>query len=116
QGPRARSYQVKAEPQKGPMYRKCPECSSIMNRENYGRRSGVIIDICPEHGIWFDNQELDSILEWIRDGGHNAPKVTSRTPSRPQPAAPFSARVSPTTSTSAATFDRVTDLLFSLFS
>jgi len=50
-------------------YRQCPECRSMMNRRNFGRRSGVVIDTCKEHGMWFDAQELSSILRWIRQGG-----------------------------------------------
>ncbi len=51
------------------LYRRCPECKNHMNRRNFGTRSGVIIDACRDHGIWFDSQELDSILRWIRQGG-----------------------------------------------
>lgn len=40
-----------------------------MNRRNYGRKSGVIVDVCSRHGIWFDLHELDSLLRWIRQGG-----------------------------------------------
>ncbi len=50
-------------------YRKCPACGNMMYRRNYGRRSGVIIDICKEHGVWFDADELPRILTWIRSGG-----------------------------------------------
>jgi Zn-finger nucleic acid-binding protein len=40
-----------------------------MNRRNYGSTSGVIIDLCREHGIWFDADELARILTWVRAGG-----------------------------------------------
>ena len=50
-------------------YIKCPVCSTIMNRVNYGTRSGVIIDRCPEHGIWLDGGELRHLLEWVKAGG-----------------------------------------------
>jgi Zn-finger nucleic acid-binding protein len=50
-------------------YRKCPSCGRMMHRRNYGRRSGVIIDLCKEHGVWFDADELPRILAWIRSGG-----------------------------------------------
>ena len=40
-----------------------------MHRRNYGRRSGVVLDTCSQHGLWFDQGELDSILDWIRHGG-----------------------------------------------
>jgi Zn-finger nucleic acid-binding protein len=52
-----------------PLYRPCPDCKKLMNRRNYGRRSGVIVDVCSEHGAWFDFGELARILSWIRDGG-----------------------------------------------
>ncbi|MBN2496468.1 MAG: zf-TFIIB domain-containing protein [Deltaproteobacteria bacterium] len=50
-------------------YIKCPECGKMMNRKNFGRFSGVIIDICKEHGTWFDADELRRILEFIASGG-----------------------------------------------
>lgn len=50
-------------------YRKCPRCSALMNRRNFAQRSGVVIDACKEHGIWFDASELGAILRWIRKGG-----------------------------------------------
>jgi hypothetical protein len=40
-----------------------------MNRGNYGRKSGVIVDLCREHGVWFDAEELDRVLLWLRRGG-----------------------------------------------
>ena len=51
-----------------PANRRSPTCGELMNRTNYSRRSGVIIDICPGHGTWFDHGELAGILKWIRDG------------------------------------------------
>ena len=39
-----------------------------MNRKNFGAKSGVIIDTCGEHGLWFDASELDLILSWIQAG------------------------------------------------
>lgn len=50
-------------------YRPCVICGALMNRRNYGRKSGVIVDLCARHGIWFDLQELDRLLRWIREGG-----------------------------------------------
>ena len=40
-----------------------------MNRRNYGKRSGVIVDVCRAHGVWFDNEELTRVLEFVRAGG-----------------------------------------------
>jgi len=55
--------------QAGRMYRKCPDCSEWMHRKNFGSRSGVVVDICKLHGVWFDNGELVRILAWIKSGG-----------------------------------------------
>lgn len=52
-----------------PRYRPCPVCRRLMNRHNYNRRSGVIIDVCARHGIWFDRDELAEILAWTTAGG-----------------------------------------------
>jgi Zn-finger nucleic acid-binding protein len=53
----------------GRIYRPCAVCGILMNRQNYGRKSGVILDICRAHGIWFDLDELPRVLSWIQDGG-----------------------------------------------
>jgi Zn-finger nucleic acid-binding protein len=51
------------------IYLHCPECAEIMQRMNFAGCSGVIIDICREHGSWFDNKELQRIIDFIRAGG-----------------------------------------------
>ncbi|MGB3564305.1 MAG: zinc ribbon domain-containing protein [Thermoanaerobaculia bacterium] len=56
-------------PQSGPTYRPCPICAKLMHRQNFGRKSGVIIDSCRSHGIWFDAHELAGILRWVQQGG-----------------------------------------------
>jgi len=50
-------------------YRKCPVCGTIMNRINYGQSSGVIADVCRDHGIYLDAGELRRIISWVRAGG-----------------------------------------------
>ncbi len=40
-----------------------------MNRVNFARVSGVILDICKADGVWFDREELRRIVEFIRAGG-----------------------------------------------
>jgi Zn-finger nucleic acid-binding protein len=50
-------------------YRPCPQCARMMNRTNYGRISGVILDTCKDHGLWFDKDELRRVLEFIQKGG-----------------------------------------------
>jgi Zn-finger nucleic acid-binding protein len=50
-------------------YLKCPECSVLMNRVNFGYRSAVVVDQCLIHGIWLDNGELTHLMEWKKAGG-----------------------------------------------
>jgi len=50
-------------------YVPCPDCGQLMNRSNFARASGVIIDVCRQHGVWFDADELPRIIEFISKGG-----------------------------------------------
>ena len=43
-----------------------------MNRVNFERVSGVLLDRCRDHGIWFDATELDAVLRFIKHGGERA--------------------------------------------
>lgn len=54
------------------MYVKCPECETIMNRTNFAKRSGILIDTCRGHGTWFDADELPRIVEFVMNGGIDA--------------------------------------------
>lgn len=53
----------------GVAYRKCPACAKIMNRVNFGSRSGVVTDRCRDHGTWLDAGELRRLLDWQESGG-----------------------------------------------
>jgi Zn-finger nucleic acid-binding protein len=53
----------------GPFYRPCAVCGTPMIRVNFERVSGIVLDQCKGHGIWFDATELDEALQWIRSGG-----------------------------------------------
>jgi Zn-finger nucleic acid-binding protein len=59
-------------------YVKCPDCGSIMNRRNFGRQSGVIVDVCSAHGTWFDADELPRVCDFVRRGGLVNPGITAR--------------------------------------
>jgi Zn-finger nucleic acid-binding protein len=50
-------------------YVKCPVCAKFMNRVNFGRRSGVVVDRCRDHGVWLDGGELRHLMEWTKAGG-----------------------------------------------
>ena len=51
------------------VYLKCPACSIMMNRKNFGGSSGIIVDVCTNHGLWFDAGELPQVLKFVEDGG-----------------------------------------------
>jgi len=59
-------------------YVPCPVCSQLMNRMNFARCSGVIVDICKQHGTWFDRDELSRIVEFISGGGLEAARVREK--------------------------------------
>lgn len=50
-------------------YIPCPICGQLMNRKNFASCSGVIIDWCKGHGVWFDTHELERILDFVAGGG-----------------------------------------------
>jgi Zn-finger nucleic acid-binding protein len=50
-------------------YIPCPQCGKLMNRKNFSGCSGVVLDWCREHGSWFDRNELQQIVAFIRGGG-----------------------------------------------
>jgi len=50
-------------------YRRCAACKQMMNRVNFGRVSGIVIDLCKGHGVWFDPGELQGILGFVANGG-----------------------------------------------
>ena len=53
---------------KDAMYLKCPKCGRPMNRVNFGRRSGVIVDVCGPHGVFLDAGEFEGIRQFESSG------------------------------------------------
>jgi Zn-finger nucleic acid-binding protein len=53
-------------------YVPCPVCQRLMNRVNFAHCSNVVVDVCKGHGTWFDRDELQRILDFIRAGGLEA--------------------------------------------
>ena len=51
------------------MYLRCPECDNLMNRVNFSKRSGILIDVCRAHGTWFDENELAAVIHFVKKGG-----------------------------------------------
>jgi Zn-finger nucleic acid-binding protein len=64
-GPKAR----RAAWQSGVTYRRCPECHGAMQRRNFARRSGVVVDWCGHHGSWLDAHEMEDIAAFVLNGG-----------------------------------------------
>lgn len=54
-------------------YLGCPGCGELMNRRNFGGRSGIIVDTCQRHGVWFDAGELPRVLAFVAQGGLTLP-------------------------------------------
>jgi Zn-finger nucleic acid-binding protein len=50
-------------------YRKCVACGKLMNRLNFGRLSGTVVDVCKGHGTLLDAGELHRIVRFIEGGG-----------------------------------------------
>ena len=50
-------------------YIPCPDCGKLMNRRNFAGCSGIVVDWCKDHGIWFDRNELKQAVQFIRGGG-----------------------------------------------
>lgn len=50
-------------------YRPCADCGKLMNRVNFARVSGVVLDSCKGHGVWCDADELRQVIEFVAAGG-----------------------------------------------
>jgi len=49
--------------------RKCVACGKMMNRINFGKLSGTVVDVCKGHGTFLDAGELHLIVTFIQQGG-----------------------------------------------
>jgi Zn-finger nucleic acid-binding protein len=67
-------------------YRRCPECDTQMQRRNFWRSSGIIVDVCRRHGTWLDPDELERIAGFVLAHERNTDFVTPRDPTpAPEP-------------------------------
>ena len=66
QNPKSSYHNETINPTK--FYKRCPQCQVVMHRKNYANSSGIVIDVCSKHGLWFDIHELDEILNFVRSG------------------------------------------------
>jgi Zn-finger nucleic acid-binding protein len=58
-------------------YRPCPICGTLMNRKGCG---GVVVDVCSEHGVWFDPGELEPFVAWVQAGKPQAGSLQGALP------------------------------------
>lgn len=76
-------------------YLPCLTCGELMQRRHFrhaNRPSGIVLDVCRDHGVWFDPDELAGALAFVRAqelarsglGGGELPLGTGR-PDRPAP-------------------------------
>ena len=50
-------------------YRRCVACGKLMNRVNFGKLSGTVVDVCRRHGTFLDAGELHQVVTFIQQGG-----------------------------------------------
>ncbi|MBL4689462.1 MAG: zf-TFIIB domain-containing protein [Nannocystaceae bacterium] len=50
-------------------HRTCPRCDNPMIRRNFADFSGVIADVCPQHGAFLDPGEYEAVEAFIEVGG-----------------------------------------------
>ena len=51
------------------MYVRCPDCDRTMNRTMFARGAQVVVDVCRDHGTWFDAGELSKVIRFAMAGG-----------------------------------------------
>lgn len=44
----------------------CASCGAQMERGRFAASSGVVVDVCPRHGVWLDQGELSRVAEYAR--------------------------------------------------
>jgi Zn-finger nucleic acid-binding protein len=107
----------------GKLYIKCPICGTVMNRKQFARGAGVVLDVCKGHGTWFDAGELPVVVDFVKNGGlgraEKAELEDARQAALSAQRAALSARAAvPVTSHSAPNIERgaaLIDLLFTLW-
>lgn len=59
-------------------YRPCAACGRLMNRVNFAKSSGVVLDVCQQHGTFFDRDELHRVVRFVRGGGVDRARARER--------------------------------------
>ena len=67
-------------------YLACPTCGDRMSRSLFGKRSGIVVDVCKIHGTWFDSDELSRAAAFAESQAKDAgARVADRGPGAPTP-------------------------------
>lgn len=53
------------DPQPPRAFRPCAVCGALMDWRACG---GVAVDVCSEHGVWFDDGKLEPFVAWVQAG------------------------------------------------
>ena len=54
----------------------CPVCAGPLKRHVFSFDSGVVVDRCRNHGLWLDDGELASLLDYLSKGDAEIEAVT----------------------------------------
>lgn len=70
---------------------RCPTCEREMDRLEFAAFSRVIIDVCPDHGVWLDAGELERIIASVHP--HPLPEPVAHAPVVHEPLPSFAEEV-----------------------
>lgn len=56
---------------------KCPVCYYWMERTDFEKCEGLVVDVCRRHGAWLDAGELQRMLSFL-NGGNSAPAASAK--------------------------------------
>lgn len=59
-------------------YKSCPVCRLAMVRRNYAGVSGVVVDVCGQHGTWVDQHAFADLTDFVTRGGDTLAKLRER--------------------------------------
>lgn len=45
----------------------CPECQREMARYTYSMACQIVLDECPQHGVWLDDGELGTLMQYLTE-------------------------------------------------
>lgn len=66
----------------------CPSCAALMNRKFFAAGTGIVVDVCRDHGAFLDAGELPALVEFVQSGNlarAAARKTADRIPLHKQP-------------------------------